>query len=212
MKFITTTAFTLVVALTTLGARSFVSASPDPRSLELEVRGGEFLDYAVQDVFERSLAKDLETRELEVRPLVHSPPKHWRKHDLSSTQDALVNYLYARAARRAAQHALSGFGDTAVTSLLGHAHQAATQTRPRTGGISRSRSRSTYVPYPSPRRAQIDWVEEESMLQELLAGHSLREVGVGLAPNQFQKDAARAAAQKGANAIIAKQKAMANRK
>jgi hypothetical protein len=31
-----------------------------------------------------------------------------------------------------------------------------------------------------------------------------------LGPNQFQKDAARAAAQKGANAIIAKQKAVAN--
>jgi hypothetical protein len=162
-----------------------------------------------------------------------------------------VNYLYARAARRAAQHAISGFGDTAVTSLLGHAQQAATRTRPRTGGISRSRSRSTYV-HPtwllsSTRRA----IALSPSLWKFVNSHFARRSRSGrgggrinapgaarrtlpsrsrsrsksrsqspsagsriasqLGRNQFQKDAARAAAQKGANAIIAKQKEMAKK-
>jgi hypothetical protein len=57
-----------------------------------------------------------------------------------------VDYLYARAARRAAQHAIKGFGDTAAKSMAGHAKQAATQRKPRAGG-GMSRSRSKCVDY-----------------------------------------------------------------
>ncbi|KAJ2936329.1 hypothetical protein H1R20_g768, partial [Candolleomyces eurysporus] len=137
-----TTTITLS-ALAAFATRVFVWASPDPLRLaqvsqgsDLEIRG-EFMDYEPETLWERSFEEELDERSIYDNEL---------ELDARDLRNAIEDYLYARAARKAAQHALKGFGDTAAASIAGHANQALNQRKPRTGGGLRpSRSRSKCV-------------------------------------------------------------------